>query len=131
MEELYLGPSYDMKEIYPLKKLQRVMVHKTALIDELVANLPQLKYVIIEERQRGYSFGPKMESKFEFRKIGSTIVVSPNFLTSKDANIVRQVKDLVTYDHSPFLRNLVNRVPFDREYFTFLVKEMGLDINYV
>ncbi|MBP5977829.1 hypothetical protein HW132_35320 [Brasilonema sp. CT11] len=135
LEELYLGQTYEklsLAVIYPLHKLQRITAVAITKVGELIKNMPHLKYVIQSPStpvRGGFSLGADV-SECDFKKIGSTIVVGPNFLNTNDMNIVRQLKDLVTRDHSNFLSKLVERIVLNQEYFTFLVKELNLDINY-
>lgn len=106
-----------------------MLVERESSVDDLVKNLPQLKFVILTQNP-WLTFGANNDTDCELREIGSTIVVSEKYMHSQDVNIVRKVKDLITIDHSAYLALFAYTFQLDPTFITFLVKEIKLDINY-
>jgi hypothetical protein len=91
-----MGHCFEVKDVsvlYPLKKLQRVRVSSVSNIDELVKNLPQLKYVITVPESASTAQHPENL----LREIGSTVVVSSSYFSisrRQDNNIMQSVDPL-------------------------------------
>jgi ankyrin repeat protein len=134
LEELYLGRCFEVEDVsvlYPLKKLQRIQLSSVCNVDELVKNLPQLKYVITVPKVKAFSFGQRAHAPCNLREIGETIIIDDNFITTRSIDIVRKVKGLVTIDHSLLLCKFANELDVQPDFMTFLIKELNLDINYL
>lgn len=88
----------DVSVLYSLKKLQRVRLTIASNIDNLVKNLPQLKYVITTpKKSTGFTFGgaARNENQCVLREVGSTIIVGENFLERQNIEMARKLKVLV------------------------------------
>lgn len=128
-----MGTSYQesVSVLYPLKKLQRVLLDSVANIDELVKHLPQLKYIITAQKKREtYSFAKVQDDECSLREIGSTVVVGDNYMNAQNIDLVRKLKDLVTIDHSQYFGRFASEFTMDPDFMSFMVKELHLDINY-